>query len=273
MSIQVKTLYTNSKVPVSNNNGSYDVYSIEDKIISPNETVSINTGLSIYIPLGYYGIIQSIDSLMSNCIEAKDVATIHSDVNNKTPCEFSVYLRNFGLSNYKLSVGDVICKLVVINIHILPIKKVDLIEYDNVDTLINHDNKTESDNISVWFKKQYISLPNEVSTKYFTKYVIDKLKIYRTSKEYLMGVDKNSIEANYVWKILSRSIKKKITSDYINNINVPTQKVLVINDNNDDDVDDIDDIGDLDELNIDIDNDNDINDILSKIDDEDDDIL
>ena len=222
MSIQVKLLYNNSRLPVSNNDGSYDIFSAEDKIIKPGESALINTGIIMYIPLGFCGLIQSTELLMSMCVETKDFATIHYSAASTTKLnEFSVYLRNFGVSAATIAAGDVVCRLIIINIRILDVKKVTIIEED-----IETDKGCETiEGVSKWFKKQYVTDSGAVSAKYFTGYMINKIALFKETNEYISSINKQAVEANYIWEILSKSIKTKIMADFINKIEIPPKTI------------------------------------------------
>lgn len=54
--MNIKLLNTNAKLPSKNlGNAGYDLYSVENVIVSPLERKIISTGISIVIPVGFYG--------------------------------------------------------------------------------------------------------------------------------------------------------------------------------------------------------------------------
>jgi dUTP pyrophosphatase len=56
MNIEIKLINNNSKIPTkSDDDAGYDIYSTEDFFIKPMERCLVKTGISMSIPLGYYG--------------------------------------------------------------------------------------------------------------------------------------------------------------------------------------------------------------------------
>lgn len=54
---QIKRLYNNAKLPSKANHGDagYDLFALEDGVIAPGERAMVKTGITMSIPLGYYG--------------------------------------------------------------------------------------------------------------------------------------------------------------------------------------------------------------------------
>ena len=77
MSVQIKLLSNSARTPNQNNDGSYDIYSSEEIILKPNETINIRTGLIASLPIGYYGLIESTELVVSHNIETSRFCSIH----------------------------------------------------------------------------------------------------------------------------------------------------------------------------------------------------
>lgn len=57
MNIEIKLLTHSATLPTRANNGDagYDLYSVEQTYLRPGERAMVKTGISVAIPLGYYG--------------------------------------------------------------------------------------------------------------------------------------------------------------------------------------------------------------------------
>src|ERR1700678_1317567 len=216
MSIQVKLTFS-SKKPTLNNNGGYDIYSAEEKLIKPNESVMANSGLILYIPEGYTGLIQSSELVASRSIETKNFANIHYQHRfNNINSELILYLRNSGLSEYIIKIGDVIGKLIIIESIILPILDVDEITAEEDEIIKPPQVANEFKKVYTWFKKTYIKDIYLIQDAYFNECLLNQIIEYRTTDTFKNAVNKNNIEANYAWSILPQSLKLKIKKEFEN---------------------------------------------------------
>ena len=107
MDIRIKKLTKSAVLPTraNNNDAGYDLYATQDMIIGPMEKAVVPTGLSIEIPLGYYG----------RVINLKLPEVLFN--NNK---KISAYESTFGSRNkFSISKGDRIAQLIIEKCHVI----------------------------------------------------------------------------------------------------------------------------------------------------------
>jgi dUTPase len=244
MSVQVKLLSTSARTPKPNNDGSYDIYSSEEIVIKPGETTNIRTGSIISLPLGYYGMIESTELVVSKNIETSHFGSMHyhnsrfskdssGNIVNFRTIELILTLRNLGLTKHLIQIGDVIGKLVVLRTRNFPVRQVDEIEEETVNEFeeeikLHNDDpnkivyqqskmKTLSNTYSIWFKKSYREDPAEITKKYLTNEMIKQIEEFKKTEMYEEAMNKINVEANFVWKILDDATKIAIESDFVQN--------------------------------------------------------
>jgi len=221
MSLQVKILGQSARLPRSNNNGSYNIFSSEEKIIKPNETAIIKTGIMISLPIGYYGMIESTELVISHNIETSNFGSLHYRGNSAAkPIELMLILRNFGLSKHLIKIGDVIGRLVAVQTKIYPILQVENIEEEidkkSLQKIIEKP-KIKSIPVSaiLWFKHLYRNDPDRVFAEYCDETIIKQFKEFEMSDEHEEALNKEIVEAHFLWEILSEKTHLKINQDFI----------------------------------------------------------
>ena len=112
--MKVKMLTTTAKVPVVAHPGEdlgYDLFSDRGVVILPYEQVVVTTGIVLGFPTGYGGIIKDRSSMAS-----KMVYTSAGVIDNGYQGEIKVLLRNDGPEDYKISAGDKIAQLILVEV-------------------------------------------------------------------------------------------------------------------------------------------------------------
>ena len=216
MSLQIILLTKLAKSPELNEDQSYNVFSSEEKTLKSNETNKFNTHIIISPPVGYRFIINSTELVDSHNIETSSFCC--SKLNN-----LILTLRNLGYTNYRINIGDVIGKLILVKNYTFPIKIVRTIEID-CDNSDNDDNQEHLKNITksimqsyiLWFKKIYVESPKDTITKYLTIENITELDSFHESQAYKDAHNKIQFEANYIWPKLSAETQLLIKNDYNN---------------------------------------------------------
>lgn len=100
-----------AKLPMrgSNHAAGYDLFSIEQIEISPNESASINTGISIALPANTYGRIAPRSGLA-----VRNSINVHGGVIDEDYRGIlQVLLFNHGTKKYHVHIGDRIAQLIV----------------------------------------------------------------------------------------------------------------------------------------------------------------
>lgn len=233
MSIKIKLLSNSSQTLKSNNDGSYDIFSSENKLIKLGETTTIHTGIIISLPIGHYGLIISSELVASKNIETSCFGSIHYhdrklSMNTFKFTELILNLRNLGLTNHNIYIGDIIGKLVIVKTEILPIvsiesiediKNIDEYEEENIST--DTFKKSKNSKIKVipksyvlWFKKMYRD-GSETVKKYITPEIEQQLADYKNTDEWEEAHYKLNVESNFIWKNLSNTTKNTIFNDFI----------------------------------------------------------
>ena len=131
MNIKVKKLNDKAKLPTrgSDQAAGYDLYSCfpddwgERLVIQPNETVKINTGLSMELPEGYFGAIfaRSGLAIKQGLRLQNSVAVIDSDYRG----EYIVALHNDSDFEQRIYDGDRIAQLVLLPYQQMEFKEVE----------------------------------------------------------------------------------------------------------------------------------------------------
>lgn len=113
--LNIKLVDKNAKVPKrgSDDAAGYDLYSINDEIIMPNERKLIDTGIQLEIPKHYYGRIASRSGLaFKNGIDVC-AGVIDSDYRNN----IFVLLHNSGNKEFNINFGDRIGQIIFEKYH------------------------------------------------------------------------------------------------------------------------------------------------------------
>jgi len=120
--IAVLLEHPNARLPKRANptDAGADLTSIGDYTIKPGESMLIDTGVSIKIPVGYAGILMCRSSQRVKGITSLGDGLIDSDYRGT----LRVFLMNLGKKDYEIYVGDKIGQLVI--------KKVEIAEYVDI---------------------------------------------------------------------------------------------------------------------------------------------
>jgi len=87
----------------------YDIYTVENVLLSPNDTCRVSTGICISAPPGYYYTIEGRSSMN----KAK-IFVVHRPIIDSTFCdELYVWLRNDGCEPYQIKEGDRIAQILI----------------------------------------------------------------------------------------------------------------------------------------------------------------
>lgn len=125
--LKIILINDNAKLPTRGSEGAagYDLYSISDINIKPWESLTVNTGIKMVIPKGYYGSIESRSGLaVKNGIE-KGAGTIDSDYRG----EIIIALRNFSDNMVRINSGDRVAQIIFKKYETFNVVQVDEIEY------------------------------------------------------------------------------------------------------------------------------------------------
>lgn len=229
MSIQIKRLSASARVPTSNFDGSYDIYSSECRTIGAGSSTVVSSGFMISLPIGYYGIVGSCELSTSSGIETGTFAGIHyhnykkSFKQVKAGAELILVLRNFGLVNMTINPGDLIGRLVLVRTNILGVREVTEFEEEiytkqtpvtSGRALPTYSKTALPKNAETWFKLRYRDDPDVTVSRYFggSPDLIDS--IFKFKQTLVDMPKKDIIESNFVWNLLPVSKTLEVENDY-----------------------------------------------------------
>jgi len=126
MNVKVKKLSNTAKIPKKHNinDAAFDLFSNEDTIVRKGETKLISTGISLEIPPGYFGKIESRSSLAKQGIFCT-AGVIDSGYRG----EVMIVTNNFGSTNFELIKGNRIAQMVFYKV-----EQVGLSEVEELDS-------------------------------------------------------------------------------------------------------------------------------------------
>jgi len=132
MKIEIKKLDDNAKLPTKKHieDACYDLYSLEDYVISPKTTAKIKTGIVMKIPDGYYGRIYPRSSLA-----IKGLFVNAGIIDSNYRGEIIVVLYNSSHEPYVISKGDRIAQFTLHKQY-----DIDFIEVDEINKTNRNDN-------------------------------------------------------------------------------------------------------------------------------------
>lgn len=108
--MECKLVHGNARLPKRGKptDAGYDISSVEELTIAPGATAKVETGIELSAPAGYYWTMEGRSSLN----EAR--VFVVRPIMDATFCGPAfVYLRNEGLSDYKIEVGDRIAQILL----------------------------------------------------------------------------------------------------------------------------------------------------------------
>ena len=92
----------------------YDLRSVSDNIIYPDERIPIYTGFAWEIPFGFCGLVKSRSGLAVN----HSIHAFHGLIDSGYRAEIKVSLTNYGERRYEIKKNDRIAQLVIVPIYI-----------------------------------------------------------------------------------------------------------------------------------------------------------
>jgi dUTP pyrophosphatase len=199
MTLRVKLHDNNAKLPRANADNTYDIYTIDEKIIPSRKMLAFATGISIALPIGYTTLITSCELNMSNSIETSN----YHVVDYRGDTALLIYLRNSSQLDYKIRVGDCIAKLHIVRSKILPIECV-----QNITPQI-----TEQEIIGC-FTRSYKNNSFDTMKRYIsTASYLDMLAKIQNCEEYKQALHRIDVEIHFIWMQLDEKIKQRIRDD------------------------------------------------------------
>ena len=108
--MEVQKMHPSAKTPtrVRPTDAGYDLYSVEEKVLPPNEATIVKTGIKLSAPPGYYYTIEGRSSLWSQGVFP------NRGVIDATFCgEIVVSLVNVNPQPYTVNIGDRIAQILI----------------------------------------------------------------------------------------------------------------------------------------------------------------
>ena len=127
MELKIKKISTEAQIPkyAHETDAGMDLYSIEEKIIKPNETAIIKTGISIELPLNTEAQIRPRSGLAAK--NSVTVLNTPGTIDSGFRGEICVILINHGKEDFNVEKGMRVAQMVI-----APVLKVEVIEVDEI---------------------------------------------------------------------------------------------------------------------------------------------
>ena len=106
-----------------NGDAGYDLYSIGEYVVAPQERVLVETGLHLEIPLNYVGLVKDRSSVASAGLH-----TMAGVIDSSYRGELKILILNVGQEVYTIHVGQKIAQLVVVPIYTQAVETVGSLE-------------------------------------------------------------------------------------------------------------------------------------------------
>jgi len=119
MILSVKLLDDRAKLPVKaySNDAGFDIFSLEDAVLSPDRVNVLSTGLAFEIPIGYFGLLMSRSSAAINSGIDNIAGVIDSDYRG----EIKIVVTTMRMVT--ISAGEKIAQLIIIPTPQIEIKR------------------------------------------------------------------------------------------------------------------------------------------------------
>lgn len=212
MSLNVKKLTPQARIPVETTDGSYELYAGNNYVIAPGQNMTITTGLAISIPTGYNARVYSTCAAESHNVEVSNFCSINHHsykcTINQTVQELRVILRNHGMSDYHVRLGDQIARMLVHQIKKLPVYEVDKLDDITQDFSVQmklHNVKSFPGRVRTWFIMEYKNTPDKFKERYTTPDILTELETFKTTQEYIRSRTKLELEAKFVYNRVEKS--------------------------------------------------------------------
>ncbi len=108
--VRIKKLHPDAKIPTigTGHSAGFDIYSIEDKVIPPGETATIETGIALEIPIGKVVCLWDRSGMGSNS-QHRFAGLLDSDYRG----EYKIVIHNHNKKPYEIKKGDKIVQGVI----------------------------------------------------------------------------------------------------------------------------------------------------------------
>ncbi len=108
--VKIKKLHPDAKIPSHNNEhaAGFDIYSVEDVILYPNETKAVSTGIAVEIPEGKVLLLWD-----SSGMGFKGIHRFSGVLDSDYRGEIKVVLHNHTKEPYKIQKGDRIIQAII----------------------------------------------------------------------------------------------------------------------------------------------------------------
>ncbi|MFX0172476.1 MAG: dUTP diphosphatase [Candidatus Hodarchaeota archaeon] len=128
MKLKIKKIHQDAQLPKKHdeNDAAFDLYSIEEVKLSPKQTRIVHTGISMEIPAGNFGKIETRSSMAFNGIFVTG-GVIDSGYRG----EIMVILNNFSSQEYKINKGDRIAQIIVHHVEPVKVTEVEMLDEIN----------------------------------------------------------------------------------------------------------------------------------------------
>jgi dUTPase len=212
-----------AKTPRANSDGSYNIYSAETCTIEPQQTKTIATDISLASPIGFYPMITSGELAVKFNIETSRFSSLSlqeykfaNGENQANRINLCLYNRS-ATSSYTVEIGDVVGILTFVRVRQFPI-----IEVDNINDPLEEKKNSIGPAIVkfiaktplTWFRRLFRNNPSDVSDKYFSNEIKDKIEELKQTELYLSAINQNYVLANAIWNLLDPATRDQIKDDF-----------------------------------------------------------
>jgi len=101
----------------------YDLYSIGEYTVAPQQKVLVETGLHIEIPHHYVGLVKDRSSIASAGLH-----TMAGVIDSSYRGEVKILLLNVGNKDYTITVGQKIAQMMVVPVYVEAVEEIDSLE-------------------------------------------------------------------------------------------------------------------------------------------------
>ena len=124
MNILITKNHKDARVPTKAYEGDagFDLYSVEDVTVYPQQQVEVDCGISLGLPFEYFGLILTRSSYGKNQIQVH-----HGVIDPGYRGNISVFIYNLGRKSYKIKKGDKIAQLVILPIPFVTFKETNIL--------------------------------------------------------------------------------------------------------------------------------------------------
>jgi hypothetical protein len=222
MTLRVQLHSTLSRAPRSAPDGSYEIYSVEEKLLKPGIITPIATEISIAAPMGWYMHITSGSNLLKYQISVEYTSPMESDrflsSGEYKPTKLIIWCINNGDIAHLINRDDEIGRLHLLHQKSFPVQEV--VDIHAAEPLVLRDDpnpkiKSVIKSPNVWFKIMYRNDPESMTKKYLIPDQIKQIETFRMDTIYQAAKNKINVEAAFVFGILSTEQYKQVRDDFM----------------------------------------------------------